>query len=546
MTRELWERFVAPVSRIGVTSEDDEETRLQKAILLVTTLFIAVAGVIWGLLYVVADEPTAALIPLAYSLLSVVNLILLRRTLRFDVFRFAQILMTMLLPFLLMLVLGGFISGSAVILWALLAPLGALLCWRTDRAIQWFIAFIGLVVLSGFLTPYLPQANNLSDELITAFYVINVGAVSAIAFVILMYFVGQKNLAMRLMHEKRELERAYHDQELMLRQSEKLATLGKLSAGVAHELNNPAAAAQRGAAQLRGAISQLEQSQFRLGQLRFSEDDLRTLARLNQKAQVHAKQPTALDPLARSDREYDMESSLERVGLDNAWEYAPILVNMGYEPDNVTELADNFAPGQFPTIVGYLTSSYTTHNLLDEIGQGTTRITEIVKALKTYTYLDQAPVQFLDVHEGLDNTLVMLRGKLKQGIDVRRDYTADLPQVPGYGSELNQVWTNIIDNAIDAMDGQGSLCLRTRLEEPWVVVEITDDGPGIPDEVAAHVFDPFYTTKPPGEGTGLGLNISRNIVVQKHRGEVAVDSRPGQTRFTVKLPLEQEEANPEA
>jgi signal transduction histidine kinase len=546
MTRELWQRLVATVSLIGVTPADDEETRLQKTILLVTTVFIAVAGVVWGLLYLVAGEPLAALIPLAYSGLSTVNLAVLRRTLRFDAFRFTQILMTMLLPFLLMLVLGGFVSGSAVILWALLAPLGALLCGRTDRAIRWFAAFLGLVVLSGLLTPYLSQENNLSNELIIAFYVINIGATSATAFGVLVYFVGQKDLAMRLLQKNRELERAYHKQELMLRQSEKLATLGRLSAGVAHELNNPAAAAQRGAAQLRGAIAQLEQAQFRLGQLRFAEEDLQTLARLNDAAQARAKRPVTLDALARSDREYEVETSLEHAGLDNAWEYAPVLVNMGYESDNVAELAANVAPEQLPTVVGYLSSSHTTHSLLDEIAHGTTRITEIVKALKTYTYLDQAPVQFLDVHEGLDNTLVMLRSKLRKGIDVRREYAADLPTIQGYGSELNQVWTNIIDNAVDAMDGHGNLCVRTRLEEPWVVVEITDSGPGIPDEVAAQIFDPFYTTKAPGEGTGLGLNISRNIVVQKHHGEIAVRSQPGETTFTVKLPLTWEEAEPAA
>jgi signal transduction histidine kinase len=543
MTRELWNRFVTTVTRIGVAPEDDEETRLQKSILLVTTVFMSAAGVIWGLLYLVADERLAALIPISFSLLSVVNLIVLRRTMRFDSFRFAQILMSMLLPFLLMLVLGGFVSGSAVILWALLAPLGALLCGRADRAVMWFVAFVGLVVLSGILMPYLRQTNNLSSELITAFYVINIAAVSATTFVILLYFVGQKNLAMRLLRENRELERAYHEQELMLRQSEKLATLGKLSAGVAHELNNPAAAAQRGAAQLGGAISQLEQAQFELGQMHLSPDDRQTLAGLTEMAEEWAKQPTHLDALARSDREYEIESSLEQVGLDNAWEYAPILVNMGYEPDNVSELAGNFAPEDLATVVGYLSSSYATRNLVDEIGQGTTRITEIVKALKTYTYMDQAPVQFLDIHEGLDNTLVMLRSKLRKGIEVRRDYCEDLPRIQGYGSELNQVWTNIIDNAIDAMDGQGNLCLRTRVEDPWLVVEITDNGPGIPDEVASHVFDPFYTTKAPGEGTGLGLNISHNIVTKKHRGQLSVGSQPGETTFTVKLPLNWEQAD---
>ena len=175
--------------------------------------------------------------------------------------------------------------------------------------------------------------------------------------------------------------------------------------------------------------------------------------------------------------------------------------------------------------------------MLDEIAEGTKRISEIVRALKTYSYLDQAPVQNVNLHEGLENTLVMFRSRLKQGINVQRDYAADLPTIEAYGSELNQVWTNIIDNAIAAMNGQGEIILRTRREGGWVVVEITDSGPGIPPEIQAQVFDPFFTTKPPGEGTGLGLNISHNIVVQKHKGEIAVNSRPGQTTFQVRLPL---------
>jgi signal transduction histidine kinase len=162
---------------------------------------------------------------------------------------------------------------------------------------------------------------------------------------------------------------------------------------------------------------------------------------------------------------------------------------------------------------------------------------EIIKALKAYTYMDQAPVQSVDVHEGLDNTLVMLRNKLKMGIDVHRQYAENLPRLQAYGSELNQVWTNIIDNAVDAMQGRGELTLRTRQEEQWVVVEIEDTGPGIPPAVQAKIFDPFFTTKAPGKGTGLGLNISHNIIVQKHKGKITVRSQPGKTCFEIRLPI---------
>jgi signal transduction histidine kinase len=163
---------------------------------------------------------------------------------------------------------------------------------------------------------------------------------------------------------------------------------------------------------------------------------------------------------------------------------------------------------------------------------------EIIKALKAYTYMDQAPIQSVDAHEGLDNTLVMLRNKLKAGIDVHRQYAENLPRLQAHGSELNQVWTNIIDNAVEAMQGRGELTLRTRQEEQWVVVEIEDNGPGIPPAVQAKIFDPFFTTKAPGKGTGLGLNISHNIIVQKHKGQIAVRSQPGKTCFEIRLPID--------
>ncbi|MDX1415234.1 MAG: ATP-binding protein, partial [Candidatus Promineifilaceae bacterium] len=161
-----------------------------------------------------------------------------------------------------------------------------------------------------------------------------------------------------------------------------------------------------------------------------------------------------------------------------------------------------------------------------------------VKALKSYAYLDQAPIQPVDIHEGLNDTLIILRHKLKQGIEVKRVYDPDLPTIEAYGSELNQVWTNIIDNAIDALDGQGTITLRTRREQDWVVVEIQDTGPGIPDKIRNRIFDAFFTTKPPGKGTGLGLNISYNIVAYKHRGDIRVYSQPGYTCFQIWLPLD--------
>ncbi len=335
----------------------------------------------------------------------------------------------------------------------------------------------------------------------------------------------------------RDLEQAYLQQEVMLRQSEKLATLGKLSAGMAHELNNPAAAAQRGVEQIRSAFERHLSAHLVLDAANLSTTQATVLQGLFRVILTCKDPMSALDALTRSDREAELEQWLEDNGVEDAWELAPALVTMGYSADELAGLGTNFTAKQVPAVLTWLVTGFTIFNVLDEISEGTKRISEIVKALKTYTYLDQAPVQNVDLHAGLENTLVMLRSRLKQGIIVHRRYAQDLPPLEAYGSELNQVWTNLIDNAIAAMNGQGEITLHTRREGNWVVVEISDNGPGIPPEIQSHIFDPFFTTKAPGEGTGLGLNISHNIIVQKHKGEISVTSQPGKTCFQVKLPV---------
>lgn len=322
--------------------------------------------------------------------------------------------------------------------------------------------------------------------------------------------------------------------EGVLRQSEKMAALGTLSAGLAHELNNPAAAVRRSADQLRGALGEWQRLNGEMAHLNLSPDSAQRLAALRDEINQRAAGPVRLDPLARSDRESEVEDWLEGHGVESAGQMAPALVAFGWDTRSLDELR-SFGTA-LPVVTHWLAAASSVYALLDELGQSAERISEIVKAVKSYSYLDQAAIQEVDVTEGLENTLVILKHKLKQGVTVRREYASDLPRIEAFASELNQVWTNLIDNAIDAMKGQGQLVLRTYRQDNCVVVAIRDSGPGIPPEIRSRIFEPFFTTKPPGIGTGLGLHISYNII-QRHRGEISVNSQPGATEFLVKLPI---------
>lgn len=319
---------------------------------------------------------------------------------------------------------------------------------------------------------------------------------------------------------------------------EKMASLGKLSAGMAHELNNPAAAAQRSAAQLQATFSKWQTIQLRMGKAAMDDRQMARLMELDEAAKQRASQPLEMNALARSDREAEIDQWLADHRLDAGGDLAPALVSFGYGPADLETLTADFGPAQVSVVLDWLGFKFSIYSLAREINIATGRIVELVKALKTYTYMDRAPVQSVDVREGLDNTLIILHNKIKRGVNVIREYADDLPLIQAYAGELNQVWTNIIDNAVDAMEGQGTLIVRARRDGDWVVVEIEDDGPGIPQQHQPKIFDPFFTTKAPGKGTGLGLNISRNLVVQKHHGQMTVQSRPGSTCFSIRLPVD--------
>jgi signal transduction histidine kinase len=324
--------------------------------------------------------------------------------------------------------------------------------------------------------------------------------------------------------------------ESTLRQSEKMVALGTLAAGLAHELNNPAAAARRSSEQLRDLLVKWQQLNLALGALVLDEEQTKRMVALREAMPERAASPAILDPLQRSDREAELQTFLEEQGIDDGWEIAPVLVAFGWKLDEIASLTGLFKGFHFAVVIRWLCVGCSIFALLDEVYKSTERISEIVKAVKSYSYLDQAPLQDVDVQEGLENTLVILRSKLKQGVEVIRHYTPGLPRIEAFGSELNQVWTNIIDNAIDAMGGIGEIHIKTYKKGEEVVVEISDNGPGISADILSKIFDPFFTTKPPGVGSGLGLHISYNII-QRHRGQIDVASQPGETTFRVSLPI---------
>jgi signal transduction histidine kinase len=324
--------------------------------------------------------------------------------------------------------------------------------------------------------------------------------------------------------------------EIMLHQSEKMAALGTLAAGLAHELNNPAAAVQRSVTRLREALMTWQQLTARLEESNLDAFQMETVRALRAAILTHTLRPVELDPLARMEQEGALQAWLVAHGVKETWELAPELLSLGWQVETLEQLSRPFSPDQFPILVQWLAAGGSTYMLLDEMGKSADRISEIVKAVKNYSYLDQAPVQSVDVHAGLENTLVILRQKIKPGIRIRREYAADLPRIEAYASELNQVWTNLIDNALAAMGDEGELSLRTYTQGGQVVVEVCDTGPGIPPDIKERIFEPFFTTKPQGVGNGLGLHIVYNSIVDKHQGRIEVTSRPGATCFRILLP----------
>ena len=321
-------------------------------------------------------------------------------------------------------------------------------------------------------------------------------------------------------------------------QRERLLALGKLSAGLTHELNNPAAAAGRAADALSDRIAGMRHKLGMIAEGRLDREHLNRLVRAQEEFVARVRSAPPLSAVQAADLEDELSDWMDEHDVPGGWELAPVFVAGGLGIGDLEAVRETTRGASLEGALRWLAYSVDTELLLREVIDATKRISVLVAAAKQYSQLDRAPHQWIDVHDGLDATLVMLTKKLGAGVRVVKAYARCLPRIPAYPAELNQVWTNLIDNAVDAMANEGTLTIRTAVDDEHVLVEIGDTGPGIPDENLRRIFEPFFSTKPVGQGTGLGLDVSWRVVVHRHHGDLRVESVPGDTRFQVRLPVD--------
>ncbi|MEU4221744.1 ATP-binding protein [Actinoplanes sp. NPDC026623] len=326
--------------------------------------------------------------------------------------------------------------------------------------------------------------------------------------------------------------------QVAIGERQRLVALGALSAGLMHELNNPAAAASRATGALRQRVAGMRHKLGMLAAGKVAPERLDALVELQEDVIERAAKAPTLTALQASDREDELGDWMQEHGVTGGWDLAPVFAQGGLDIECLELIeAKVVEPGLLDQAIHWIGYALETEQLMSDIEEATGRVSSLVTSAKQYSQLDRAAHQWIDVHTGLDSTLVMLSHKIGTGVQVVKEYDRDLPRIPAHPAELNQVWTNIVDNAVQAMNGAGTLTVKTYRQDDQVVVSIGDTGPGVPEELRKRVFEPFFTTKAVGEGTGLGLDISYRIVVGGHGGDIVLESRPGDTRFLVSLPI---------
>ena len=510
----------------GATTTD---RRVRETVVTGFAWTVTSAGAVWGAIYVGLGLPAAAIYPWAFAVLSAANVIAYRYHRRFKLFSCVQVFAILLVPCFLALHLGGLIASGAVALWSLLAPIGALLVIGPRFALGVFAAFAASITVGLWADDGLAAVETLSSGAQTGFLFLNIVAVALVAFWAMRTFIAANDRLAIEQHRLRAVEKSYVAQEAMLRQQERLATLGRLSAGVAHELNNPAAAAGRATNHLGEVVNRLVDEAAVLLRLGVGSEGIEWVWSM---ADVDASD----DPLDVADREDGLVRWLGSRSVDDPWDLANALASLGFDVGVLNQVSERYNERQVLGSLHWIADVARARSLLGEVRMSTGRISEIVRALKGYSHMDGASIAAVDVVRGIEDTLVILKSQLS-GTTVDTQFDPDLPHVVGNGGELNQVWTNLLANAAEALEGRGTIVVSARCDGPEVVVDVTDDGTGIPAEIIESVFDPFVTTKPPGQGTGLGLSLSHQIVTERHGGSIGVESRPGRTRFTVRLPV---------
>ncbi|AFZ59754.1 cyclic nucleotide-binding domain-containing protein [Anabaena cylindrica FACHB-243] len=323
----------------------------------------------------------------------------------------------------------------------------------------------------------------------------------------------------------------------MSQQREKLAALGTMAAGLSHEMNNPMAAVRRGIGELQQLFQDLPSLVLQLSQQQLNQEQVKYLATLQKDVIERQQKFSQLSPLSQCDREDELIDWLENHGVKDGWKLAPTLVAIGLNCEDIDKMTQQLPSESLGAILAWLESTLTGLGLLSELETGSARVSELVKALQDYSYMDSAPLQEVNVHEGIESTLKMMHHKVKNGVVITKEY-GNLPRISAYASELNQVWTNLIDNALDAIGCEGQIHIRTKCENEQILIEIVDNGHGISPEIQSRIFEPFFTTKSVGKGKGLGLDIVYRTVVGKHQGDIKFTSCSGNTCFQIRLPVE--------